>query len=348
MARQPLVDAMRAAVLVDQRLRTLSYTAAAAVPGTEQYYLGTNGGGLVAFDGLMQRFDPLPFGLLSPGAGAVLAIPGGVWVGTDGRGPRSGLTFVADDLQQFAYEEGPRGTAFGGRSVRALLARGGEIWAATEHGVVRIEPRGETRRITTVNGLPDDETLALAQGPSGVWIGTAAGLGFVPADSDRVVRPDGPIAPVLALFATRDTVWIGMTVGLGLAVPGGDVLIPEGWDAVPELRSPIVALTRVADTLVAATADRLLWQAPGAAWRVVPAVGSLVGVITSLAPDAGGVWVGGRTALVRFGFAASDLLVLRVPGDVPGLVRGLALEREYLWVATDAGLVRFERRALTP
>jgi ligand-binding sensor domain-containing protein len=348
MARDPLVDAMRAAVLVDERLRTTSYTAAAAVPGTDEYYLGTNDAGVVRFDALMVSFEPLPFGLLSPGAGAVIGVPDGVWVGTDGRGSRAGLTFVSQDLQQYAYEEGPRGTSFGGFAVRALLARGGEIWSATERGVVRVIPNGETRRLTTVNGLPNNETFALAQGPSGVWIGTAAGLGFAADGGDEVHASAGPPVPVLALSAARDTVWVGMTVGLGLALPGGDILIPPGWESVPELREAIVAVTRVADTLVAATADRLLWKPPGGDWRVEPVVGSLVGVIYALAPDAGGVWVGGRNALVRFGFAASDVRVFRVPGDVPGLVRGIASDRQYLWVATEGGLVRFERSALYP
>jgi ligand-binding sensor domain-containing protein len=348
MSREPVVEAMRAAVLMDERMRTFNYTAAAVVPGTDEYYLGTNGGGVVRFDALIQRFEPLPFGLLSPGAGAVLAVPGGVWVGTDGRTPRAGLTFVAEDLQRYAYEEGPRGTAFGGHSVRALMARGGEVWAATDRGVVRVVPNGETSRLTTVNGLPDNETFALAQGPSGAWIGTAAGLAFLPRDGDDVHVATGVPVPVLALAAARDTVWVGLTAGLGLAVPGGDILIPPGWDSTPELREAIVAITRVADTLVVATVNHVLWQPPEGRWRVVQSVGPQVGAIYTLAPDEGGVWVGGRNGLVRFGFVASDLRVFRVPGDVPGLVRGIASDRHYLWVATDAGLVRFERSALQP
>jgi ligand-binding sensor domain-containing protein len=278
----------------------------------------------------------------------VLAVPGGVWVGTDGRGPRAGLTFVAEDLQRYAFEEGPAGTAFGGHAVRALMARGGEVWAATDRGVVRVVPNGETRRLTTGNGLPDNETYALAQGPSGAWIGTAMGLGFLPRDGDAVRAAAGVPVPVLALSAARDTVWVGMTLGLGLAEPGGDILILPGGDSVPELRQAIVAITRVADTLVAATVNQILWQPPDGAWRVVQSVGPQLGAIYALAPDDGGVWVGGRDGLVRFGFAASDLRVFRVPGDVPGLVRGITSDRNYLWVATDAGLVRFERSALHP
>jgi ligand-binding sensor domain-containing protein len=151
---------------------------------------------------------------------------------------------------------------------------------------------------------------------------------------------------VLALSAARDTVWVGTTAGLALAVPGGDLLVPAGWDALPELRAAIVAITRVADTLVAATPDDLLWRTPETGWRVVQTVGPRLGTMYALAPAAGGVWVGGRNGLARFGFADSDLRVFGAPGDVPGPVRGIASEGEYLWVATESGLVRFDRRAL--
>jgi ligand-binding sensor domain-containing protein len=348
LAREPVVEAMRAAVLVDDRLRTLRWTAAAAVPNTDEYYLGTDDGGVVRFDALSARFEPLPFGLLSPGAGAVLAVPGGVWVGTDGRGARGGLTFVSDDLQRYGYEEGPRGTSFGGFAVRALMIRGREIWAATEAGVARVVPEREFRRLSRANGLPDDDVYALAQGPSGVWIGTAVGLGFLADGDDEVHWSGGPPVPVLTLSAARDTAWVGMTAGLGLVTPGGDILVPRGWDSVPEMREAIVAVTRVADTLVAATVDRILWKAPGDGWRVERSVGPHAGAIYALAPDQGGVWVGGRNALVRFGFLASDLRVFRVPGDIPGPIRGISVDPRYLWLATEGGLVRFERSALTP
>jgi ligand-binding sensor domain-containing protein len=348
MAREPMVEAMRAAVLVDERLRTLSWTAAAVVPGTDEYYLGTNDGGVMRFDALSARFEPMPFGLLSPGAGAVLAVPGGVWVGTDGRGRRGGLTFVSDDLQRYAYEEGPRGTAFGGFAVRALMARGREIWAATEAGIARVVPDREFGRLSRVNGLPDDDTYSLAQGPSGVWIGTAMGLGFLAEGEDEVHQSAGPPVPVLALSAARDTAWVGMTAGLGVVVPGGDILVPHGWDSIPEMREAIVAVTRVADTVVAATTDRILWKPPGGGWRVERSVGPHVGVIYALAADQGGVWVGGRNALVRFGFAGSDLHVFRVPGDIPGPIRGISVDQRYLWLGTEGGLVRFDRAALTP
>jgi len=38
--------------------------------------------------------------------------------------------------------------------------------------------------------------------------------------------------------------------------------------------------------------------------------------------------------------------VLHVPLDVPATVRDVTVEGRWLWVATDAGLVRFDRDAV--
>jgi ligand-binding sensor domain-containing protein len=348
MRRAPIVDAMQGAVLLDERLRRFHYTSAAFAPDVETYYLGTDGMGLVQVEPLVTRFDALSFGMLGVGAGAVLAVPGGVWVGTDERGPRAGLTFVDDDLQEYRFEEGPRGTGFGSPDVHALMARDREIWAGTGTGVVRIDQAGGTVRLGTVDGLPGPGVYALAQGPTGVWIGTDRGLGFLARDADKVRALEATGAAVLALAAARDTAWIGFADGLGLAAAGGDVLVAPGTDTVPELRTGIVAVTRVADTVVAATVDRILWRAGTETWLVERSFAADLGVIAALTADSGGVWIGGSGGLARYWFATRALSVLHAPADVPGAVRGVAVSRRYIWAATNAGLVRFRREAVEP
>jgi ligand-binding sensor domain-containing protein len=349
MRRAPVVDALQGAVLLDERLRRFHYTCAAIATDVEMYYLGTDGMGVIQVDPLVARFDVLPFGMLGVGAGAVLAVPRGVWVGTDERGPRSGITFVDDDLQDYRFEEGPRGTGFGSPAVHALMARDHMIWAGTDAGVVRVDQGGSTLRLGTVDGLPGEAVYALAQGPSGVWIGTSRGLGFLARDADKVRVLDGPGVPALALTAARDTVWIGYATGLGLAAAGSsDVFIAPGADSVPELQTAIVAVTQVADTVVVATVDRVLWRAGTGTWLVERSLAADVGVIGALAADSGGVWIGGTGGLARYGFATRAVTALRTPGDVPGTVRGIAVSRRYIWAATDAGLVRFRREAVEP
>jgi len=346
-ARIPYLRTMGGQALFDERLRQFHFTSAAVVPGTEEYYLGTDGMGLVFVDALMAQFEPVPAGLLSPGAGAVLAVRDGVWVGSDDQGPRSGLTFVSDDLQRFSYEEGPRGTGFRASVVRGLAARNGEIWAATDQGIVRVEPGGMTRRLQTVDGLPDDDVFALATGAAGTWVATGRGVVLVPPDSVVVARTEGPRVPALAIAATGDSAWVGFIDGLGLAAPDGQVFVAPGTDTLPDLREAIVALARLGDTVIAATVDRLLWRAGAGPWVVGRILGE-VAPIYAVAGDASGLWVGGRGGLAHVRLAAGAVVPFPVPRDVPAAVRGIALSERYVWLATEAGLVRFSRDALTP
>jgi len=343
--RIPFLQTMGAAALLDERLRQFRFTSAAQVPNTEVYFLGTNGMGIVKVDPLVATIEPVPYGLLNPGASALLSVEHGVWVGSDERAPRPGLTFVSDDLQQFAYEEGPRGTGFRASVVRGLALRGTEVWAATDQGIVRVEPGGTTRRVQHVDGLPDNETYALAVSPTRLWVATARGLAYVPADTVRVQRTEGPAVPALAVVAAGDSAWVGLTEGLGLALPDGQVFLAPGGDTLPELREPIVAVALRADTLVVATVNRLLWRAGAGPWVIERILGEVAPISTMVA-DSGGLWVGGEVGLARVRLATHVVRGFPVPRDIPAAVRGIAATARYVWVATENGLVRFSREAV--
>jgi ligand-binding sensor domain-containing protein len=344
-ARLPFLRTMGADVLLDERLRSFRFTSAAVVPGEEEYWLGTNGMGLVRVDALVARIEPVPSGLLSPGAGAVVAADDGVWVGSDEQSGRTGLTWVSADLQRFSYEEGPRGTGFRAGVVRALAAHAGEIWAGTDQGIVQVEPGVATRRIQTVDGLPDNDVFALAVATGGVWVGTASGVARIPDDTAEVQRTEGPLVPALALAPWGESAWVGFTDGLGLAAPNGQVFAAPGADTVMDLRSAIVAITVLGDTVVAATAGRLLWRAGDGPWHVDRYL-SEVAPIYALAGDEGGLWVGGGAGLARVRLAAQSVIPFPVPRDVPAAVRGITVTDRHIWLATPAGLVRFSRDAL--
>jgi len=61
-------------------------------------------------------------------------------------------------------------------------------------------------------------------------------------------------------------------------------------------------------------------------------------------PD-GGVWVGGTQGLAHADLGRAHVRTLTVPVDLPAAVRDLLADGDYLWAATDSGLVRFDRRA---
>jgi ligand-binding sensor domain-containing protein len=336
---------MGADALLDERLRSFRFTSAAVVPVEEEYWLGTNGMGLVRVDALVARIEPVPAGLLSAGAGVVLAAGDGVWVGADEQGRRTGLTWVSDDLQRFSYEEGPRGTGFRAGVVRALAAHDGEIWAGTDQGIVQVAPGVATRRVQSVDGLPDNEVFALAAAAGGVWVGTGAGVARIPDDTVEVQRTEGPWVPALALAPWGASAWVGFTDGLALALPDGRVLAAPGADTLMDLRSAIVALALLGDTVVAATPNRLLWRAGDGPWHVDRYLNE-VAPIYALAGDAGGLWVGGQGGLARVRLAAQSVIPFPAPRDVPAAVRGIAVTDRYIWLATPAGLVRFSRDAL--
>jgi ligand-binding sensor domain-containing protein len=344
-ARLPFLRTMGTDVLLDERLRSFRFTSAAVVPGEEEYWLGTSGMGVVRVDALVARIEPVPAGLLSPGAGVVVAARNGVWVGSDEQSPRTGLTWVSDDLQQFSSEEGPPGTGFRAGVVRALVARGDEIWAGTDQGIVRVEPGVATRRVQAVDGLPDNEVFALAVGGGAVWVGTGSGVARIPDDTVEVQWTEGPRVPALALAARGDSAWVGFTDGLGLAAPDGQVFAAPGADTLAELRGAIVALTVLGDTVVAATIDRLLWRAGAGPWHVDRHLGE-VAPIHALAGDAGGLWVGGAGGLARVRLATGAVIPFPVPRDAPAAVRGIAVTDRFIWLATPVGLVRFSRDAL--
>ena len=210
---------------------------------------------------------------------------------------------------------------------------------------MRVEPGGTSRQLLSVDGLPDNQTYALAASPSHLWIGTGRGLAYVPTDTVLVERTDGPTVPTLALAAAGDSAWVGFTDGLGLALPDGETFVAPGVDTLADLREPIVAIARQADTLVAATANRLVWRAGAGPWVVDRILGE-VAPISAIAADSGGLWVGGRVGFARVHLATHAVVAFPAPRDVPGSVRGLVATKRYIWVATEAGLVRFTREAI--
>ncbi|MBI4503707.1 MAG: hypothetical protein HY700_21415 [Gemmatimonadetes bacterium] len=344
----PAAEAMGATTLLDRRLRRFSYTAAGISPEKTEAFFGTDGIGLFRLDALSSRLEPLPFGLRSPDVGSVLVVPGGVWLGMNDGGASHAPGFVRlwEDLQNVRYDEG--GTAspvF--REEHDLLARGTELWAATDRGVFRFEPGGPWRVMDVGDGLPGDRCLALSQGAPGVWVGTERGLALV--HDDGTVARVGPASfVILALSAAGDSALVGTNRGLLFAAAGMNLLVmkPDVADE-PVLSGPIVALVRVADTVVAATPRQIVWKPPAGRWmveRVLPEIGDL----RSLAPDRGGVWVGGERGFGFFRFNGRGIVTFHSPEDLPGAVRRMAVGGPYLWLATQGGLVRYRRRVLVP
>lgn len=346
----PSLQANAAAILTDNRLRNVRYTAAARSFDNRGWYLGTSGvGALFLPDGapLPQR---LTFGLPSSRVGAVFAWPGGVWAATD-RTPASdaALTLVATDLAQFQSLPGGSATGTPFSQVRELAGQGRAVWAATDFGVARLEPADSSLQLVDERrGLPDSRVYSIVSRGGRIVVGTAHGVARL-GESLRVERvAPGYSDAVYTVFPSGDSVWAGTPIGLLLALPNRPNLVRPAGLGSPSLQAGVVDLAPLADTLVALTRDQLLWRDPRTRqWTLGPNLSDLLGRLRRFVADGAGFWVAGDRGV---GFARLGTPALRPlrEGDLPGAANDLAVDDEFLWVGTDAGLVRFRLSVIRP
>jgi ligand-binding sensor domain-containing protein/signal transduction histidine kinase len=205
-------------------------------------WLGTFSGGLV-------RLQPRHVQVLNSGAGlpaemATCLAPLAdreLWVGF----ANGGLFSSAGD--RFDKPRTPDGSACPNLISSMATTSKGELWLGTQGlGLIRLKD-GTATRLTTENGLADDEILAVAaQKDDSIWAGTRAGtlhhITNLGIESFRHEPPD-PITCIL--MGSSGTVWIGTENG-GLARLTGGRLAgadPSGVLA----RTPIRALWEDAD-----------------------------------------------------------------------------------------------------
>ena len=117
----------------------------------------------------------------------------------------------------------------------------------------------------------------------------------------------------------------------------------------------LMAITTVALSAVAVSNSRHhvaltdeFESANAGTWNVERVVSSEIGDIRSLAADRGGVWIGGARGFAFFRFVGRSLVTYHASEDLPGPVNRLAVGGPFLWIATEAGLVRYSKRALVP
>ena len=346
----PSLQANAAAILTDNRLRTVRYTAAARSFDNRGWYLGTSGiGVLYLADG-----SPLPermsFGLPGNRVSAVFSWPGGVWAATDRTSfSDAALTFVSTDLGRFLSLPGTSATGTPFSQVKELAGQGKAVWAATDFGVAQVEPSDSSIRLVDQRqGLPDSRVYSVVSRGGRIVVGTAHGAARL-NDSLRVER----IAPqysdaVYSVFPSGDTVWAGTPAGLLLALPDGQNLVRPAELASPSMQAGVVDLAPLADTLVALTQDQLLWRNPRSRqWTLGPNLSGLLGRLRRFVADGEGFWVAGDRGVGFARLTTPPLRPLR-EGDLPGAANDLAVDEEYLWVATDGGLVRFRLNAIRP
>jgi len=348
----PWFDANQAAVLRTARLGTARFTVAAQSFDRQGWYLGTSGAGLLYAEVGAAIPSPLPFGLPSERVGAVFDGPAGVWVATDRTASSEAtITFVDRRLTEFKPLE--ESAVFGVRFNQAtrMVGRDAFLWVASDLGLVRVSTSGRAIEVFDESrGLPDRRIMSLAARHGTIAVGTARGFATITDSLEvRRVAPDYA-GRALAVAIGGDTLWAGTSLGVFLALPESpDLERPVGLGPEPSLRQPVVALDWLADTLVALTPDHLMWRDPvTGVWTLGPLLSPQLGRLRTLLPDRRGLWIAGDRGVGAATLATPFPRMLLVGRDLPGEVTDLAVDDEFLWVATLRGLVRWRLEAVRP
>ncbi|MEO8030048.1 MAG: hypothetical protein ABJC74_15530 [Gemmatimonadota bacterium] len=348
----PGLAGMSGGNLVDPRGRPVQYTSAAADPTGRGWWIGSSGIGLLFLPVGQVTAERVPFGLPSPSAAAVVTVPGGVWVAMDqAAGASPALAFLSSDLKTSKWNEGPMATGLPFRLASKLVVLGRDLWLGTDLGLLRIDGDGRAERYDESRGLPDQRVTAVVARGKQVLVGTAHGLVAVNASGNIVPLGTNYTDRVDAIEALGDTIWIGTMLGAQVLLPGSDRFIyPAGLDSAPPYHAPILALGLQGDTLVALNTERLEWRDPETGgWILGPLLESSFGRLHTMLPRPGGAFVAGDRAVgyVRFQTGGSAR-PLTVPIEIPAAPRDLAVDDEYLWVATNRGVVRWRLAAISP
>ncbi len=346
----PALQANAAAILTNNRLRNVRYTAAARAFDNRGWYLGTSGIGALYADDTAALPERLAFGLPSEQVGAVFSWPGGVWAGTNRTAlADASLTFVANDLATFHSIPGASAVGTPFDRIGDLTGQGKSIWAATDRGVARVDPAdGRMQLIDERRGLPESRVFSIASRAGRITAGTERGIVRI-SDSLEVERVAPAYNdPAYAVFPAGDSSWVGTPAGVRLALPGLAGLVrPEGMSS-PSLQSPVIDLATLGDTMVALTRDGLLWRDPRSKrWSLGPNISALLGRLRRFVPDESGFWVAGEQALGHVKLNSPPVRPIR-GADLPGAINDIAVDSDHLWVATDRGLVRFRLRDIRP
>jgi len=352
-ASNPALGGSSSAFLLDPSLRSARLTSAARSFDNLGWYLGSDGvGALWLPDGSVvpQR---LSFGLPGAVVGAIYPVPGGVWALTDGGSSTpASLTLVARDLSEFRVYSGPSATGLPFSRARRLIGVGSAVWAATDQGVVKFssDNPSEYTLIAEAQGLPDRRVSALTSRRGVIVAGTARGLARF-TDSTKAE----PLAAeyggaVYAVAMGPDTVWVGTPNGPRGAVADLPGLIrPPSVEETAAFGRPIYDFAWMADTLVGVTSDQFVWKAPGEdRWTLGAPISGVLGPLRRLVTEGDGFWVAGDLGVGWTRLDGIPVRPLLVGADLPGVPLDLAVDVDFLWVATADGLVRFSLQQVHP
>jgi hypothetical protein len=347
----PGIQANVAGLLFTSRLRPVSYTSAARLTGFggQGWVLGTNSAGVISFP-LGSGFpQSIRYGLPSDLATAVTVSGEDVWV-VNGRTivTDAAISRLSRTLDSVVWFQGPRATGLPFSTARRIVSDGAVLWLATDQGLLRVTPGDQPEIRDYQRELPDVPVLALARQGGRIGIGLAHGVALYDRERGLLRYAMNFAEPAAAVLPGGDTLWVGTRAGLWFADSTmADLRRPPGFGEAPSQQEPILDLVWRADTLVALTASRLIWRDPSTgSFTLGPGLGGNLGRLFRLVSGRDALYLAGANGVGVIRLGGPIIRTFRTPGDIPGQVGDIAVDKDYLWVASRRGLVRFRLDAI--
>jgi len=349
----PFLAAARNSLGLDPQMRRWTITAVARGIEPDEFWVGTDGGGMVRFQSRRNEREWLRFGLVARGAASVARFGDGLWFGGDGRGRHNGVAAASPDLGAWRQHDASQGAPAG--FVAEMATDGRRVWFAADGGLFRFDPGDDRRpwsRFTAADGLPSDRVRSVLHEAGRIWAGTDRGLVAFDTAGRMVAGPYLTGRRVARIALERDTLWIASDDGLRmLALPGTAAPRDPGAAAVPAGLPAAVARDRARDVVVGAgiwaLTDAGLFRLYGNGPRgpVRDAAIQRIGPPVRLAAADGRLWVAGPQGIAHLDPVTGAWETFTVPADIPaGPVLDVLPDGDEVWVAIPAGALRLRWR----
>ena len=270
---------------------------------------------------------------------------GYLWTGSeDGLARFDGVRFVTFDRQD-GWQPGAVSALYGDSH--------GALWIGTaERGLTRLQA-GRFTTFTTHEGVPAGAITALAEDGEGqLWVGAESGLAVW--REGRFVRLTALTAlddkPITTLFKDREgNLWIGVR-GAGVFRFRSGQLIPLADASVKDLlQDPLCLLVDQGGRIWIGAGDDFVLCRDGDQWRRyrIPRHSDRR-YVSALAEEPDGTVWAGSVGEGLFQFKSGKLTAINASSGLSdNLVASLLVDREgKLWVGTDSGLNRLQRKSL--
>ena len=312
-------------------------------------WLGTWGYGPARAGAASEMIEMMPCGLVQDRVNTIVLIDNSVLVsGAVVTNGRSGITVFDSEESSFEYIESGLFPDFPAVDVNCLAGNERWIYVGTPQGLLYLDGFSHrvARSYSRRSGLPDDNVISLAAAGDSLFVGTAWGVGLLTNDGDSV-RVVGASrfagATVYDLVVTGGELWI--------ASSNGAYRLNLNSGKLQYLRDPAAMLTGdVFD--IEASGDDLWFASRDGVLRLDRSTGDIE-TFDMILPDRELHAIAANETILAAGSAQGLMLVYHDDerrtrrlfttddGLASNRIFSLAIDGDYIWVGSSAGLTRF-------